>query len=85
MGVCPVGKSIDRKDVDKDYYKYNCRWATSKEQSNNMRNNRMVKIGNLNLNVTQWAEKLKVDRQKIFNRLRYYSPKEAVYGISIVS
>jgi len=53
MGICPAGKSIDRKNVNKGYYKHNCRWATPKEQSNNMRNNRIVKIGSLSLNVTQ--------------------------------
>ncbi len=37
MGVRPAGKTIDRIDNDGDYGLDNCKWSTSKEQSNNRR------------------------------------------------
>jgi hypothetical protein len=37
MGQNPGGMTIDRLDPEKGYYKENCRWATTKEQTNNKR------------------------------------------------
>lgn len=37
MGERPPGKTLDRIDVDKGYYKENCRWATPYEQRMNSR------------------------------------------------
>jgi hypothetical protein len=33
------GRQLDRINNNKGYYKKNCRWATSKENNNNRRNN----------------------------------------------
>lgn len=37
MGDRPKGKTIDRKDVNGDYCKSNCQWATKSEQTYNTR------------------------------------------------
>jgi len=43
MGMCPPGRSLDRKDNNKNYYKDNCRWATKAEQSHNTSTNILSK------------------------------------------
>ena len=37
MGERPVGKTLDRIDVNGNYTLHNCRWATAKEQRANQR------------------------------------------------
>lgn len=42
MGERPAGCTLDRIDGKKGYYPENCRWATPREQSANLRTNRLV-------------------------------------------
>lgn len=37
MGERPTARTLDRKNVNGDYKKSNCRWATRKEQAMNTR------------------------------------------------
>jgi hypothetical protein len=70
MGKRPKGKTLDRKDNNKGYYKDNCKWSTPKEQSNNQRTNCLLTHKGKTQNITQWAEELDINRGTLYSRLR---------------
>jgi hypothetical protein len=66
----PEGKTLDRINNDKGYYKKNCRWATRKEQSNNVRTNRHLVYKNKTQTMAQWAEEFGMSINTLHERLR---------------
>lgn len=71
--------TIDRLDVNGNYCKENCRWATFKEQWNNTRFNRKITYKWETLNITQMAEKYWIKPWTLFERLRrWYTVEEAI-------
>ena len=62
--------TIDRIDVNKGYSPDNCRWATSKEQQNNLRNNVIITYKGKTQTLAQWCEELNVDYHLVHHRLQ---------------
>lgn len=69
MGECPTDMTLDRIDSNRGYCKENCRWATRKNQQNNMRNNRILTYEGVSRTLSQWAEVLNISRGTLNHRI----------------
>lgn len=78
MGECPKRRSIDRINNDGNYYKENCRWATSEEQGSNKRNNYMITFDNKTQCVAQWSRETGIHEQTLWRRIHLKWPTEKI-------
>lgn len=65
------GLEIDRIDVNGDYTPNNCRFVPRLINANNKRNNRFITHNGETLTLSQWANKLGINRKTITSRITY--------------
>lgn len=61
--------TLDRKNPNLGYFPENCRWATYKEQANNLRTNHLFTLDGKTHTISEWAEIWKVPRSTARNRI----------------
>lgn len=70
MGPKPTNKhSLDRIDVNGNYCKENCRWATQFQQTQNTRRNNMIQFRGETLCLREWSRRLDIPAMRIYRRV----------------
>lgn len=62
--------TIERIDNSMGYEPSNCKFTTMLDQSNNRRSNVVVSHNGITLNVTQWINRLSVNKSMVWGRIR---------------
>lgn len=69
MGDAPIGKTLDRVNVNGDYEPANCKWASLVEQQSNTRRNRYLTLNGRTQTISAWARETGINSGRIWLRL----------------
>lgn len=78
MGARPEGMTLERENNNGNYELGNVIWANQKTQQKNRSTNRLLTLGGITLNTTQWAARLGLSLSTIQRRLAKGWPTEKV-------
>ena len=61
--------TLDRIDVNRNYFKENCRWATYTQQANNKRNTHYIIINGIRKSLSAWAKEFNINENLVERRI----------------
>ncbi len=70
MGPRPAGTTLDRIDVNGNYEPGNCRWATAREQLQNLRATVRISHDGRTMTAEEWAAKTGISQRTLTARIR---------------
>ena len=79
MGERPLGLTLDRKDFNGNYCKENCKWATTKEQQNNKRNNHYITRNGVTKTISEWSDIFNIEQRTVWKRLKRGWAEENIF------
>lgn len=82
MGECPPDLTLERRDVNGNYEKDNCYWASWDVQHNNTRSNYFITVKGEKLTLAQASRKYEVNYGSLHSRIYMLGldPETAIFG-----